>query len=291
MVTPVVAVRFGNQDGIVLRWKIRSGGIAIKWLSSLRKALPFGINERNRIYNMPGQGWNRSTICMEMTSCMKRIEEFHQGVFETWPHPTMDHEATNSMHLAFERLRGSIDQPSQMYLDSPLHVQMEICRYNVLIHRWESFVMKGPPRVVCTFQQPFREWMDDEDFESFSLSHGYGAMLINYPQVGKQLLDVFRDDDSIVSPEAIRPMDRYAAGFVLRFAEINDATAMDLQGSFDSWFLSNQDHLGSLGFRREDPRLAVGYIQVGDLIEDRERNSVLGEIGRAGRIDDVWIEE
>ena len=291
MVNPVIAVRFGPKDGIVVRWQLRNTPIAKRWLGSLKQALPYGINERDRIYNMPIQPWNRNTICEELTDCMLNIERFYPDFFDIWPTPTMDHESTNAMHLAFERLRGSIDVPTELYINAPYDVQMEICRYNVLIHRWESFVGKGPPRVVCTFNKPFRTLLLDDDYSYFSVGHTYGARTINYPHVGKQLLDVYRDDDMVVSAEAIRPMDHYAAGFVARFFEINSDAADSILASFDRWYDTNHAHMVSLGFDRGDPRLAIGYIQVADLIEDRDRTAMLYSIGKVGVIGDVWIEE
>lgn len=291
MVRPIICVSFGKQRDLRLRWMVRPTPIAERWLTSLKRAIPHGINENDRIYNMPNQCWNQTTLCAELVSCMKNIEEFYENFFDVWPNPGMDHKTTNLMHVAFETLRGSIDQPSDLYINAPYGVQMEICRYNVLIHRWESMIMQGPPRFVCTFKEPFKEQLLDEDYRHFSIGHTYGAMVINYPQVGKQLLDVYRDGDDAVSSEAIRPMDRYGAGFSVRFLEVDQKQAFNTRFAFNGWFYKNHAYLSSLGFRLGDPKLAIGYIQVADMIEDRNRDEVLGMIGNTGYIDLVWIEE
>ncbi len=287
-----VVVRFGNDiENESLRWNIRNNQMAVKWLEVLKASLPYGINERDRLYNMPNQSWSKERICEEMIACMEEIETTYHGIFDAWPVPTMDHSVTNVMHVAFEKLRGERDHPTDLYVNAPGHIKDAINRYNILIHRWESFVQNGPPRIVCTFKKPNWTPLLDEDFGYFSMHHTYGGLLINYPQVGKQLLDVFRDSDTDVSAEAIRPMNSYASGFTARFTSITEDQAAKGRVLFDKWFDDNSSYLSSLGFIKNDPRLALGWIQVGDLDGSSFNSAKLETIGRLGRIYDVWIEE
>jgi hypothetical protein len=291
MVEKIVAVKFERYSpGVVVRWKIREHDLAKRWLASLHDALPYGMNERERLYDFPNQRWTRRKICDEMVDCMKKIETFYPSFFETWPDPDMDDNATNRMHVAFELLRGESFDPTDLYLNAPYHIQMEICRYNLLIHRWESFTRGGLPKVVCTFKNNHWNPFEPEDYQHFSVSHPYGALLLSYAQVGKQLIDVYRDGDDVVTSEGIRPMNGFAADFVAKFSTISTQRGQELYSSLISWYDDNSAYLQSIGLFKEDPRLAIGHIQIGDLIEEHGKDTLISKIGEHDYIKDVWIE-
>jgi hypothetical protein len=287
----IVAVRFGDQEtGITLRWRVREHDVATRWLNLLRSAINHGIKENDRIYNIPNQKWDRDLICKELESCMRSIEVFHKNLFKTWPHPEMTNEDCNVLHIYFEKLRGSIDFPSSLYTRSPPSIRREITRYNTLIHRWESYVTRGPARFVCTFNITRPVPLQDEDYRLFSLEHGPGAMCLNYPLVGKQFLDMFRDQDDLVSPEAIRPMDRFSANFLVRFSPTDEEKAGRILNAFYPWFDARSEYFKSLGFELGSDKLALGYIQVADPIDEID-DEILHRIGEIDRIDSVNIED
>ena len=292
MVETIVCVKFERYSpGIVVRWKVKEHDLARRWLISLRNSLPYGINERERLYDFPNQRWTRRKICDEMIDCMKKIETFYLNFFETWPNPEMDDDITNRMHVAFEMLRGESFNPTELYLKAPYDIQMEICKYNLLIHRWESFTRGGLPKAVCTFNNKQWNAFKLEDYQHFSISHSYGALLLSYSQVGKQLIDVYRDGDDVVTSEGIRPMNGYAADFVAKFSSISQEKANNLYSSLMFWYDQNLEYLQSVGLFKEDPCLAIGYIQVGDLIEEHDRTVLISKIAEHDYIKDVWIEE
>lgn len=288
---PVIAVRFGNQeDGLTLRWKVRQHRVATEWLGVLAGAIKSGLRENDRIYNLPNQKWDRVEICKELETCMRSIEIFHPKLFKTWPHPDMTTEDCNVLHTYFEKMRGSIDDPSRLYTRSPPSIRNEIARYNTLIHRWESYVTNGPARFVCTFNLSQRKPLIDEDYQLFSLEHGPWAMCLNYPMVGKQMLDVFRDQDELISPKAIRPMDQFSANFSVRFTPMDEEKAGRILEAFNSWFDGRCGYFNAIGIDRHSDKLALGYIQVADPI-DTPDDDVLASIGRFGVIGSVSIED
>lgn len=292
MVTRVVSVLFQKSGpGLVVRWRVRDQDLALRWFDVLRRSLPYGVNERERVYDFPNQKWSRARVCDEMTDCMRKIEGTYPGFFRTWPHPNMDSSVTNIMHADFELLRGESFQPTSLYTDAPYETQMEICRYNLLIHRWESLVNGGQPKIACTFLNNHWTEFAPSDYQHFTLDQSYGALLLSYAQVGKQLLEVWRDGDDEVSAEGIRPMNGFAADFVAKFSQRLPHESKDLRCKLMQWYDARADHFRSLGLHKDDPSLAIGHVQVGDLIEDHDRETLIRGIGENDRIEEVWIDE
>ena len=287
----IINVNFGNDsDNLTIQWQLHENILARRWFHILESAIPFGIREHDRLYGLPGQFWDKTEICNQLTKCMKHIETFYPNFFSFWPHVEMTQDDTNIMHVKFEQLRGSVDTPSELFLQAPEDIKQQISLYNVLIHRWESYCQGNYPRLVCTFMQGFSEILQEQDFENFSMHHEWGTMFINYPLVGKQMLDCFRDqDDYIVSGEAIRPMNRISSAFGVYFYELSQVQATVHQNEFYKYFKRRENYFNSLGLFLGDKRLALGIIPVGDIIETQPRRQLLQELGRLNRINRVWV--
>lgn len=290
-----VTVTFGQgNDCLALSWQLIDSSLAVRWARALTSAIPHGIFEDDRIYNFPNQHWTKITIVNDLTVCMRAIEDFYPGIFVKWPSPNMGISDTNDLHVYFEKLRGSIETPSELFVNAPNHVRNEINRYNILIHRYESQIFGNGankrPRVVCTFNEENRQPLQGQDYDLFTLHNDYGDLMINYPQVGKTFLEAFQDDDDVVTDAGIRPMRYLAAGFRIAFSEISTEQAASTKRSFDSWFNARQEHFNSLGFFADDKKLSIGYLVVAKLIDNgMSRQEIESEIGRLGRISSVEI--
>ena len=291
-----VVVTFGHGgDSLALSWQVVGSPLGMRWIRALSAAIPHGIFENDRLYNFPYHHWNnRARIADELGRCMRSIEGFYPNFFSKWPSQDMGITDTNDLHVYFERLRGSIEEPSPLFVNAPESIRTEINRYNILIHRYESRLFSGGtnkrPRVVCTFNEENRQPLQDQDYDLFVLHNSYGDLMINYPQVGKTFLEAFHDDDHVVTDSGIRPMRYLAAGFRIAFSEISVEQAACTRRSFDSWFDASREHFNSLGFFKEDNKISLGYLVVATLIDQGiPRHALESEIGRLGVISSVEI--
>lgn len=290
-----IEITFGQGDDILsLRWEVLDTPIAKKWLAALSRSIPHGIFENDRVYNFPNQYWTKETISKDLSLCMEKIDKFYPNVFNVWPSSTMGLDETNSLHVYFEKLRGSIEHPSEMFVNAPDDIRREIVRYNILIHRYESQIFGNSsvkrPRVVCTFNDENRSLLDDQDYNQFVLNYDYGDITINYPQVGKNFIEMFFDDDDVVTDSGVRPMRYYAAGFKVVFSTLSLKEAENIRKNFFSWFERKENYFNSLGFYKEDKKIALGHIVVAKMINNRfDRDFIESEIGRLGIIDRVSI--
>lgn len=289
-----IRIIFG-QDPYELRWRVRDTDIARRWSAVLAQAVPFGIRESDRFYNFPNDGWSRSRIAAEMNEAMEEIAGQYGEVFDGMRASTeMSQAHFNALHTFFETLRGSIDEPADYFVNATPEVARAIERYNVLIHRWEDFTRSEGSltraRFVCTFEQKFRTALEPEDYQGFTFAHDFGAMRINYCQIGKPLYDVYKDGDEVVGDEAIRPLRQYSADFNVSFSSVSQQGHDTFMAGFWEWFDRKSNYLSALGFRRTDPDLAVGYLTVADLVSTDSRETILDALSARQHIAAVVVE-
>jgi len=288
----IVAVDFGHDpdDLLTVRWQPRNTPIAQRWLAALSIASPLGINEADRFYNFPEDGWSYATIADDLNACIETIIAEHGDIFHGLrASPSMSQDAFNVLHTYFEMLRGSIEAPADHYVLSSAAGKKAIERYNVLIHRWEDHGHTS--RFVVTFKEKQRASLEDADYEHFTFAHDFGAMRLNYCQVGKPLYDVWKDGDDDVGHEAIRPLACYSADFNVSFG--NGMTEQEHQqrmAEIWEWFDRKSNLLMSLGFQKHDPRLALGHIVLADLINDVPRTTLIDMLATRRRVANVRIE-
>ncbi len=257
-----------------LVFKVRETPIAKKWATAVKNEIEKGSSpyEPNRFYNFPGDQITLSSVCTEINKCLQIIGEFYSGPMPDPVEPPLTANDTNRLHRYFEIFRGSLQKPSALYLNGPPQLQRAIERFNVEIHRYENLsrIPKGQEvdyaRIVWSWTGRTRYPLDDEDYAYFTIGSPFGTVNLNYCEVGKHLIEVFRDKDrDFVSPENIRPLRHYSADAMIWLGvEPSLKRKAELMREFDNWW--DEVNLSRLGFKKGDPKNALGLVQVADLV-------------------------
>jgi hypothetical protein len=190
----------------------------------------------------------------------------------------MNQDTMNYLHKFFEDLRGPILATSEFYNNSPKNVQQALMDFNLVIHEFEHFQfnerylpLTNHPyaTIVCTYKGP-RFSLADEDYQHYTFKWEFGTVYINYCEVGKPLLDVFKDNDEIVGDDNIRPLTFYSSDWQLKLGpSTTDSVYIERLKKFKEWFDNNQYRL-NLDW---GPKLALGMIPVAKL--NREQSKLL----------------
>jgi len=174
----------------------------------------------------------------------------------------LDQANLNYLHKFFEDLRGELSQGTLFYNSAPLHVKDAINSFNILIHECEHLMRDSTqPTIVGTFKDRPRHQLLIEDYSHFTFKWSFGTVYINYCEVGKPLLDVFKDND--VNTDNVRPLRHYSADFMIKFG--NDTSEDDYQlrlTKFNEWF-NNQS------YTFDTNQLSVGLIPVAQLNKEK----------------------
>lgn len=203
-------VTFTNGvEDLILTFKVRNTDIANKWYIELSKN--YKLYETDRFSN-----WGRRDYADQLNEQIDIINSYENIIDKKITENTNQQEL-NYLHKFFEDLRGELVNETDWFKQAPSNVQDAVCKFNVLIHQLESELRtKGKhPTVVVTFKDRPRAELTADDCKHFTYCWTSGTVYINYCQVGKTVLDVFKDNDHL--SEAVRPQTHYSADFMIKF--------------------------------------------------------------------------
>lgn len=193
---------------------------------------------------------------------------------------TLKHDVMNKLHNHFEVLEGTVENTSEYAKRATPEVRYAIRQLNLLCHEMESLclsqrkVVQDPfwvrPSQITTFLRCPRHTLTDEHRQGFlenSYNRELGGVYMHWCQIGKTLMEVYRDEgapeltDAVC--EAITHLQYYSGEFDIEWA--NDVMydertpwhCAEIDG-FQNWLRKNN-------FDPYDPKLSLGYLQVGEV--------------------------
>ena len=301
-----------------LRFVARRTMAGRRWLRAVREATAAGlaVREPYRVYNAPG-GPSVRELLAELAAAARFVSARTAGVIggvdvgrmesavtaletETTTgaegsDPTAGRraltrglqEALNDAHVHFERMRGSIPNPSPIWLAAPPAVRKGIERFNVLIHAVEDAARNAErrargkpsqPRVVVTLEGRRRYRLSREELEGFALARTFGTAYLNYAEVGKHLLEACLDDEG-VSSGAIVPQAHGSADTLVWLGPDDEQDEVaELEDRLATWW---EREGVERRFPRDDPASAVGYLPVADLITEDAPEDIVARLANA----------
>lgn len=171
----------------------------------------------------------------------------------------------NYLHNIFERYHGLYDaqQGNDFYKNAPKDVQYALGQLNIYIHRLES--IGSYARFVCTFSSDGRPRIPfaPSDYKHFTVQEVWGGLYINYCEIGKTLVDMYRDDDKHIGNEAFIPQRYFKSDFNVKFTHHTSEEYAELEQNVIQYYEKHLDKFVALG--HFDPKFALGSIQVGQL--------------------------
>ena len=191
----------------------------------------------------------------------------------------LKHDACNLLHRYFEELQGTAWQISEYYKQADTETKYAIRQLNNICHEIESWVLSYRksivepewvrPSQITTFLNAPRYDLHEEDFELFKhnrYDRELGGVYLHWSQVGKTLVEVYRDEHAPKMTEAlcseINHQKYYSGEFDIEWGNtITEAKhnfkKQEMEG-FRTWLKEND-------YDWEDPKLALGYIKIGQV--------------------------
>ena len=216
------------------------------------------------------------------------------------------HHIMNALHNHFERLQGTVWQPSEYYRLASLRVKHAIRNLNLICHDMESLILsqrklvQAPdwvrPSQITSFLNVPRHDLKAVHREGFSNGYDrrFGEVYMHWTQVGKTLMEVYNDegapdlnvgdDPTDISVgagstcEAINALRFYSGEFDIEWAKdvtySNDAPwHKEHIDGFYAWLERN-------GVDYQDPRLSLGYLPIAGV-------DIQGSFGTTN-MQDIW---
>lgn len=243
-----------GEEDITIPFVLRDTTIATKWFEELSKN--YELFETDRFTN-----WGSHDLVTELNHHIDIINSYDNIISNLSENPTQ--QELNHLHKFFEDLRGSVTEGTLWFNNAPERIKNSVERFNVLIHKLESELRtKNHPTVVVTFKNRPIINLTDDDMKHFTFRWTHGTVYINYCQVGKTVLDVFKDNDGIA--KGIRPQQNYSADFMVKFGPTIPYWKYSLRKTYLHAWLKLQP----FKFRN----LNLGMIPVADLANEVDIN-------------------
>lgn len=192
----------------------------------------------------------------------------------------LKHEIMNQLHNHFERLEGTIESPSPYGQVSPPNVRNAIRQLNNICHELECLVLSqrkariAPewvrPSQITTFLNVTRHQLTDKHRQGF-VTNGYdrkfGSVYMHWTQIGKTLMEVFRDEDAPdlneATCEAITHLQYYSGEFDIEWGR--DVVINKDCPWHDRELLIFENWLVKQGFDPLDTKLSLGHLELGHI--------------------------
>lgn len=267
----ILTVTNDNAD-YDLYFDIFNTSIADKWKTEVEQN--YELFEIDRFSNWPNSKKDKLYYISELQKQIDIVNADNVGLIPVTLSNIENQDTMNYLHKFFENLRGPIDSPTEWYQQSSNSIQNAITRFNIMIHEYEhlcfsesiSAVTNHPyATIVGTFNSRPRILLDDKDYDHYTYRWRFGTVYINYCEVGKPLMDVFKDQDEVIGDANIRPQHYYSADFQIKFGpdtldEIYDEKTIQ----FWNWFNSKKEYFDTLGLVKSK-KLALGMIPVASI--------------------------
>lgn len=245
---------------------LANNNTAIKWLRMLYEDIYIHKRKWNndRYVGFETNALSKKTMAEELNSLIAICEKERPGHFKFVANENMSQDDFNRMHVWFEIYRGPIFKPHPFFTNGSNEFKYAIERFNQLIHMWEqigkyenkknkfmiNFDIYGG---VCTK-------LSEEDILNFDLNITDNTIYLSYIMRGKNLVDLWVDNDHHVGDENIRSYKFLGSNFLLMGTGWMPEERVANKEKFNQWFEKNSNYLNSLGFRKNDPTCTVGWL-------------------------------
>jgi hypothetical protein len=180
-------------------------------------------------------------------------------------------QALHVMHIHFPELKN--DETYQ-------HIWTHLSEYNDIIHWLESTFDKSSRyfRITLDFNKSNTTFLPipDSAYKLFTPFSNFGYLSLHYTHVGKHAQELFAVNDLICPSDQFVPQRTFSASVRMLFTDNFHDTSAKQQILTNKWKLFyNKRDKDFWKYEIDDPKLAFGYMKIGELSCIRVNNSTV----------------
>jgi len=222
------------------------------------------------------------------------IEERYSKEYVMLPDYTANQENLNKLHTHFERLRGTVWNPSPYTINATPEIVLEIENLNFSCHEFESLIHAqrnavfqpseiSPSNIIVAHGTRLHDIKDEHRqlVATNAYDKRFGEVYMHWGQIGKRLDEVFNDEEAPdliigdnpydittagIQCEAINALQYYCGGFDINWSRdrtrANDLNTARWHFRFYAWLRKNK-------LDPADPKHMLGFLPIGrvDVLE------------------------
>lgn len=279
----VVITLTNNQSDYDLQFNLLDTSITQKWVKHLALFIDSGQpwDDIKRFYNFPNSEYTHDSVVEHLRYLVGIINNYSPGLIDRNIAQPITQDDLNYLHHIFEIYHGLYDQQSsnEFFCDAPVEVQNALGDLNIWIHRYET--LNSFPRFVATWKyKPYRDTITNNEFDLFTLHEDWGDLRLNYCEIGKTLYDLWHDNDQYIAPGAFRPQHHMCFDFTVKFANYSHQDIQTIETNIWDYYDKNKDFFQSQGYKKHDPKLSLGSITLGKLINHAPKEQIIDSISQ-----------
>ena len=288
----VVITLTNNQSDYDLQFNLLDTSITQKWLKHLALFIDAGQpwDDIKRFYNFPNSEYTHDRVVEHLRYLTEIINNYSPGLIDRNIAQTITQDDLNYLHHIFEVYHGLYDQQSsnEFFCNAPVEVQNALGDLNIWIHRYET--LNAFPRFVATWKyKPYRDTITDDEFDLFTLHEDWGDLRLNYCEIGKTLYDLWHDNDQYIAPDAFRPQHHMCFDFTVKFANYSQQDIQTTETKIWDYYDTNKDFFQSQGYKKYDPKLSLGSVTLGKLINDNPKEQIIDMISQHQQLKNIKV--
>ena len=283
-----LVIVLGQLDPLTLRFQLRDTPVSELWINRMQSRGDYPLDHPTRFYgfNTPEQEQARAVDIIQQ--CISTINAHSPIITRSFEY-TQD--CLNYLHNIFEKYHGLLDQQNTQYWNTaPLAVQRALAELNIAVHRCETALAHGNPRLVCTwFGMPKTERLSTELQQKYGTSEiTFGTVYLNYCEIGKTAEDLAQDNDKYIADEAFKPFDHYSADFNVQFG---NRSLLEKYADVDNYICQHRDFFLAHGIKNVyNIKAQPLRFPVADLEYSGNKNDLLEKIAQRQQVQQVTIQ-
>jgi hypothetical protein len=237
----------------ILTYRLESHRVAQQWAEQISQCNPSQLRDSLDPWRGIIRNWDSKIL--ELDNLITDLNVWLPEKIEGYWNNLDPEESLNRLHVHF---------PNQERVETDISKRKQLTVYNDLIHELQFLynVKKKKKEFMYLLLCPNShrsswEEIQIDDYKLFSPNLNFGDLVLHYPHVGRHPLELYISKDTDCPADQILPQHSISPFHTLRFFDIRVSSQ-----EFENFYSSS----GLVWpYAPQDPRLAVGYINLGKL--------------------------
>lgn len=243
------------------------------WREKLEQVTPNDYRPGSRMYNGFAERISLPLMAAELEEKINKLNEFLDIPIAQLDQGKNLQDELNRLHIHFPlQHKTKMDSEEQ---------HQHLSEYNDIIHNLEAAIrqLKKPQNdmanVILTFADHTYLELPEQDYKYFNPIEEFGDLFIHYTHVGRHPAELFYANDFEAPLDQCIPQSRIQASFRMSFSLLPYSKAFRqewFRNSFRMFYNERERKVGKWPFAIDDPKLAVGSLQIGHLLVSNRSN-------------------
>lgn len=258
-----------GSNTLTLTYKLEQHRPAQVWASLVASAKIESLRSNLN----PWQNFNKNLLTERISKLENLIDQLntwlpdHNKITGKWNHQNHQ-ESVNRLHVHF---------PEQEKTETDDTRRSQLTLYNDLIHEIEDLTIRpneSRPHLLICPDTNTRINLEEADYKYFKACHSFGSLCLHYCHVGRHPYELYSANDFNCPVNQIIPQNSISTYHTLRFYDTPYMEHWHKGRFFQFYQVSTLKQL--IDFN--DPKMAFGYIGLGKLVTDVEKDDILKSV-------------